>query len=67
MILLVLQLRTFSVLRLALDLAEKYNIGSQMEMVPPIKDPKNLFSAISQDTSETLDALNLSTMTMPMA
>lgn len=34
----------FSALRLTLDLAEKYDIGSQMDMVPPIKDPKNLFS-----------------------
>ena len=57
----------FSVLRLALDLAERYNIGSQMEMVPPIKDPKNLFSALSQDVSEALDTLNLSAMTTPMA
>ncbi|API86331.1 ornithine cyclodeaminase [Francisella uliginis] len=36
----------FSALRLTLDLAEKYDIGSQMDMVPPIKDPKNLFSAL---------------------
>ena len=36
----------FSALRLTLDLAEKYDIGSQMNMVPPIKDPKNLFSAL---------------------
>ena len=48
----------FSVLRLALDLAEKYNIGSQMEMVPPIKDPKNLFSLLSQDTVETLSTVS---------
>jgi ornithine cyclodeaminase len=57
----------FSVLRLALDLAEKYNIGSQMEMVPPIKDPKNLFSALSPDDQESLEIINLSAMTMPMA
>ncbi len=36
----------FSALRLTLDLAEKYDIGSQMDMVPPIKDPKNLFSVL---------------------
>ncbi|MED7787437.1 ornithine cyclodeaminase [Francisella sp. 19X1-34] len=36
----------FSALRLTLDLAEKYDIGSQMDMVPPIEDPKNLFSAL---------------------
>ena len=36
----------FSVLRLTLDLADKYNIGQDIEMVPPIKDPKNLFSAL---------------------
>ncbi len=57
----------FSVLRLALDLAEKYNIGSQMEMVPPIKDPKNLFSALSQDDEETLSTVDLSVVTAPMA
>ncbi|QLE79674.1 ornithine cyclodeaminase [Francisella sp. Scap27] len=36
----------FSVLRMVYELAEKYDIGHEMEMVPPIKDPKNLFSAI---------------------
>ncbi|AFJ43262.1 ornithine cyclodeaminase [Francisella orientalis] len=36
----------FSALRLTLDLAEKYDIGIQMDMVPPIKDPKNLFSVL---------------------
>ncbi|GAB4221815.1 MAG: ornithine cyclodeaminase [Francisella sp.] len=36
----------FSALRLTLDLADKYNIGSQIDMVPPIKDPKDLFSVI---------------------
>ena len=36
----------FSALRLTLDLAEKYNIGQEIEMVPPIKDPKDLFSVL---------------------
>ena len=36
----------FSVLRLTLDLAEKYDIGKQIDMVPPIKDPKDLFSVL---------------------
>lgn len=36
----------FSALRLVLDLAEKYNIGSDMDMIPPIKDPKNLYSVL---------------------
>jgi hypothetical protein len=38
-----------------------------MEMVPPIKDPKNLFSALSPDDQESLEIINLSAMTMPMA
>jgi len=36
----------FSVLRLAYDLANKYNIGHDIDMIPPITDPKNLISAI---------------------
>lgn len=36
----------FSALRLVLELADKYKLGVEMDMVPPIKDPKNLFSAI---------------------
>lgn len=33
----------FSTLLLTSDLAEKYDIGSQMDMVPPIKEPKNIY------------------------
>ncbi|MFC4892634.1 ornithine cyclodeaminase [Pseudofrancisella aestuarii] len=36
----------FSALRLVLDLADKYKIGSDMNMIPPIKDPKNLYSVL---------------------
>ena len=36
----------FSVLRLVLDLADKYDIGSQMDMIPPITDPKDLYSVL---------------------
>lgn len=36
----------FSVLRLTYDLAEKYGIGHDVDMVPPITDPKNLISVL---------------------
>lgn len=36
----------FSVLRLTYDLAEKYGIGHDVDMVPPIADPKNLISVL---------------------
>lgn len=37
----------FSALRLTHDLAHKYNIGQEIDMVPPIKDPKNLISVLA--------------------
>jgi ornithine cyclodeaminase len=36
----------FSVLRLVYDLADKYDVGSHVEMIPPIDDPKNLYSVL---------------------
>lgn len=36
----------FSVLRLTYDLANKYDIGHDVDMVPPIVDPKNLISVL---------------------
>ncbi len=36
----------FSVLRLTHDLAYKYGIGHDVDMVPPIEDPKNLISVL---------------------
>lgn len=36
----------FSVLRLTHDLAHKYGVGHDVDMVPPIKDPKNLISVL---------------------
>lgn len=36
----------FSVLRLTHDLAHKYGIGHDVDMVPPIEDPKNLISVL---------------------
>ena len=36
----------FSVLRLTYDLAGKYNIGHDVDMVPPIDNPKDLISAL---------------------
>lgn len=36
----------FSVLRLTHDLAHKYGIGHEVDMVPAIKDPKNLISVL---------------------
>lgn len=39
-------LEDYSVLRLCYELSEKYGIGQEMEMIPPIVDPKNLISAL---------------------
>lgn len=36
----------FSVLKLIYQLAEKYDIGRKANMIPPLKDPKNLFSVL---------------------
>ena len=36
----------FSVLKLAHKLAEQYDIGTDANMIPPIKDPKDLFSVL---------------------
>jgi ornithine cyclodeaminase len=37
----------FSALRLTLDLAHQYGIGHDVDMVPPISDPKNLISVLN--------------------
>lgn len=37
----------FSVLRLTHDLANRYGIGHDVDMVPPIKDPKNLIGVLN--------------------
>ena len=39
-------LEDFSALRLTHDLAHKYSIGHEVDMVPPITDPKNLISVL---------------------
>lgn len=39
-------LEDYSVLRLAYELAEKYGIGDEAELIPPISDPKNLIGAL---------------------
>ena len=36
----------FSALRLVYELANKYDIGQNIEMIPPIADPKDLISAL---------------------
>ncbi|MBD5784289.1 hypothetical protein IFN73_09980, partial [Francisella tularensis subsp. holarctica] len=36
----------FSALRLTLDLAEQYDLDSQMDIVPSIKETKNFFSVL---------------------
>lgn len=36
----------YSALRLSYELANQYNIGSEIELIPPIVDPKNLFGAL---------------------
>ncbi|MCE2706909.1 MAG: ornithine cyclodeaminase [Proteobacteria bacterium] len=42
----------YSVLRLVYELAQKYNLGQEMEFIPPIKDPKNLISVLGGDFIE---------------
>lgn len=39
-------LEDYSALRLTYELAEKYNIGEEIEMVPQMKDPKDLISVL---------------------
>jgi ornithine cyclodeaminase len=41
-------LEDFSVLKLTYQLAEKYNIGESIQMIPELSDPKDLFSALRQ-------------------
>ncbi len=36
-------LEDYSVLRLTYELAEKYDIGENVDMIPVLSDPKNLF------------------------
>lgn len=40
-------LEDFSVLKLTYQLAEKYNIGVPMNMIPALKNPKDLFSVLN--------------------
>ncbi len=39
-------LEDYSILRLVYELAEKYAVGKDLDMIPVLKDPKNLYSAI---------------------
>jgi ornithine cyclodeaminase len=39
-------LEDYSVLRLTYELAEKYNVGEELDLTPKLKDPKNLISVI---------------------
>lgn len=39
-------LEDYSVLRLAYELAKQYGIGQEVELIPPITDPKDLISAL---------------------
>lgn len=39
-------LEDYSVLRLTYDLAKKYNLGHELDLIPQIKDPKNLISVL---------------------
>jgi len=40
-------LEDYSVLRLTYELAEKYDIGEELTLIPDLKDPKDLFSALA--------------------
>jgi ornithine cyclodeaminase len=39
-------LEDYSVLRLVFDLAHKYNIGQELDLIPDLADPKNLISVL---------------------
>lgn len=39
-------LEDYSALRLTYDLAKKYNLGHELDLIPQIKDPKNLISVL---------------------
>lgn len=39
-------LEDYSALRLAYELSNKYNLGQDLQLTPPIQDPKNLYSAL---------------------
>lgn len=39
-------LEDYSVLRLVHALSERYHLGTQMDLIPALKDPKNLFSLL---------------------
>lgn len=41
-------LEDYSALRLTYELAEKYNIGEKLTIIPDLKDPKNLIAALHQ-------------------
>lgn len=40
-------LEDYSVLRLVYDLVKKYSIGHELELIPPIADPKDLISVLA--------------------
>ncbi len=40
-------LEDYSALRLCYDLANKYNIGTDIDLIPPLQDPKNLIGALN--------------------
>jgi ornithine cyclodeaminase len=40
-------LEDYSVLRLVYDLAMKYNLGQDLDLIPPIADPKDLISVLT--------------------
>ena len=40
-------LEDYSVLRLSYELALAYNIGPEIELIPPISDPKDLYAALN--------------------
>ena len=37
----------YSVLRLVYDLAMRYDLGQDLDLIPPLSDPKNLFSVLN--------------------
>lgn len=43
-------LEDFSILRLCRDLAERYQLGLSLDLIPKPKDPKNLFGLLNEST-----------------
>ena len=51
-------LEDFSALKLTYELAQKYNIGTSLNMIPELHNPKDLFSVLNRNNADS-SALNI--------